>query len=92
MKKDYVVYMEPSKSGPLLHADVYHWNKMVKNKLVKDFRMLRDLQNDHPLFALHYEDQGNKHIKFLKIMGFKYFKTISGNRQVYVIDGERYGY
>lgn len=91
IRDDYVVFMEPNKVGPVIHCDIKtKWTKEVKYNLTFDFLNLRDLHGFNRLLAVHYEDQGNKHIKFLEIMGFKYLKTISGQRQVWFIDGDEY--
>ena len=88
---DYIVFMEPNKSGPIVHCDIKSkWTQELKMQLKYDWYQLRELQGFNPMYALHYEDQGNKHIKFLKMMGFKYLKTISGQRQVWSISGDEY--
>ena len=91
IRDEYVVFMEPNKIGPFVHCDIKtKWTKEVKYDLTCDFDLLRNLHGFNPMYALHYEDQGDIHIKFLKIMGFKYLKTITGQRQVWSIDGDEY--
>ena len=90
LKKDYIVYFEPSKHGPLVHCEIKSkWTKEVKQALLYDWNDLCMMHNGR-LFALHREDQGTKHLKFLKLTGFQfYFKGM--NYDVWC-KGEPYGY
>ena len=71
LRKDYIVYFEPSKYGPLIHCDIRtKWSKDVKRGLLYDWNDLR-MMHDGRMYALHKHEQGTKHIKFLEMTGFK---------------------
>lgn len=71
-RDEYTIWYEPSLYGPVIHCDVYHtWSKGVKDKLMADWKALLDMQGGM-ILARHYPNQGDKHTKFLKLMGFRY--------------------
>lgn len=88
---DYRVCLQQSGSYPIVHCDILtRWTKQVKNDLVRDWEAFRSLANS-PMLTLHWEDQDNKHIKFLEMMGFEYSHSITRDGKsvdVYLIDKE----
>ena len=85
IKEDYIVFFEPSKYGVLVHCDIKtRWSKEVKLQLQKDWYQLRELHSNNRMIALHFEDQGTKHIKFLEMMGFRYHQD-NDEFKVYII-------
>lgn len=92
IKDDYTVYYELVEGGTFVHCDMHKWNKTVKENFLKDVETLKDLYNI-PLFTVHTIEQDDKHIKFLKMCGWKYLQTetdINGNPiDFYVINEEK---
>ena len=79
LKDDYVVFFEPSTAGVLIHCDVKtRWTKTVKKNLQEDWSTLRSLHSHRPMYALHKPEQGDKHIRFLQMMGFKLLREYDG--------------
>jgi hypothetical protein len=90
IKEDYIIYFEPVDAGVVIHCDVFKWNKTIKGKLKQDFETLKTL-HEQPILAMHQIQQGNKHIKFLKMFGFKLFeqvKDLKGNQVDFYITNE----
>ena len=88
IKDDYIVFLEPSKAGVLLHCEVRRWSKSVKVALLSDFAKLQELHGHNRMFALHDEHRGAKHIKFLKRMGFRHFRNLTQGHELWVINSE----
>jgi hypothetical protein len=90
IREDYIVYFEPVNAGVFIHCDVFKWNKTIKRKLTEDFNTLKSL-HDQPIWALHEEHRGQKHLKFLNMFGFRHLedaKDIHGNRVEFYITNE----
>ena len=85
IQEEFVVFFEPSRYGVLIHCDIKtKWTKGVKKKLQEKWKILRELHSNKRIIALHYDNQGDKHIKFLEMMGFK-FHYDNNEFKVYII-------
>lgn len=84
--KEYIVYLEFSFNMTFIHCDCFGWSKEIKQSLTADFEKLLQIHR-LPIFAIH-EIHDNKHLKFLKIMGFVYYNSFVGadgqERQLFV--------
>ena len=75
-RKYYTVFLEPDLHGQwVVHCTVDKWSKTINKQLRDDWYTLASL-SEGPFFALHSDDLGKKHIKFLSMMGFKYANEI----------------
>ncbi|GAB5503432.1 hypothetical protein [Pyruvatibacter sp.] len=69
-REEYTVFIEHFGPFRFVHCDVHgRWRKALKQNLLSDFNQYAEQTGKH-LFAAHYEDQGEKHIKFLSLFGF----------------------
>ena len=85
VQDEYIVYCEPNKYGVIVHCDVLvSWTKEVKTKLQQQWKQLRELHSNKRMIAIHYPEQGIKHIKFLQMMGFR-FHHDNDKFKVYII-------
>ena len=73
--KDYIIYLEPYQGQAVIHCDVFHWTKTVKNSLKSAFQSVLRIAPD--LFALVKPDD-KKHQKFVTMFGFKPVSQING--------------
>ena len=91
IKDEYIIFFEPSVYGVLIHCEVMKWNVGIAKRLITDFATLRELHGYNHIYALHDDNtQDNKHIKFLRKMGFTLRGVLKDGRQVWQIDGEEY--
>lgn len=77
-RPEYTVFLEQTRGLSILHGDVHAlWTRGVKFRLRQDLDAVAETLG--PVFAVHYPDQGIKHIKFVKMMGFAPFNaTLDG--------------
>lgn len=73
---------QPNDDMTVIHCDIHvPWSRRVKTRLAYGWELLRFLHGG-PIYALHTEDQGRKHEKFLKMYGFepleRYVDAMSG--------------
>lgn len=70
---EFIIYLElVNNSLVFIHCDVFKWSKKVKQDLLDKWGQLC-LLHDRPIYAYHYLGD-NKHLKFLKMTGFKLVK------------------
>jgi hypothetical protein len=76
-REHFIIYLEEVDGFIFIHCDVLSkWTKTIKKELQEEFdKITKKLNTD--LFALHTPND-NKHIKFLKMFGFTWFKNIKG--------------
>ena len=83
---DYTIYFEYSFNMTFIHCDCNRWSKTVKHQLKADVDYLVEIHRK-PIFAIH-ELNDNKHLKFIKMMDFKYHSDFVGadgkTRQLFV--------
>lgn len=66
----FTVYIQDSPIGKIIHGDMHvKWTKSTKAEVLAVVDALCSSM-DEPVFAAHYEEQGVKHTKFLKMLGF----------------------
>ena len=82
---NYIVYLEEHAGASFIHCDCFGWTKAIKTALLEDFEKLLQIHRA-PIFAIH-ELEDTKHLKFLTITGFIFYKDFKGNdnetRQLY---------
>lgn len=81
----YIVYLEEHVGASFIHCDCFGWTKAIKKALTEDFDKLLQIHRK-PIFAVH-ELGDNKHLKFIEMMGFVFYKDFVGTdtkmRQLY---------
>lgn len=71
------------------HAEVHRWGPQTARRLIADSWHMQRALGLPVLFADHYESQGAKHKKFLRLLGFQRFQaqpdidTDVGSAEVY---------
>lgn len=74
--KDYILYFEFIDQVPILHCDVFKWNKSVKLDLLNAFNTLcTEHKKDVYCFM---EPSNTKLRKFAGLLGFEHFKDFTG--------------
>lgn len=74
VEPDYTLYLDEFEGLQFIHCDVRKWNKATKKRLHEALELLHNIYKQESFYATH--DIGdNKHRKFLKMYGFKYFST-----------------
>ena len=66
---EYIIYLENVGGSTFVHCDVFKWSKTVRADLISKWNNLCWLHNK-PIYAYHYVGD-DKHLKFLKMTGFK---------------------
>ena len=77
LSKDYTVYLEEYAGSSFIHCDCFKWTRSIKEHLFKDFNTLMQIHRK-PVFAIHEIDD-KKHLKFLLMMGFVFYKEFAGH-------------
>lgn len=73
---DYILYLEFAFKSTFIHCDCFKWTKSIKKRLIQDVDKLCAVRKE-PIYAIH-EIGDKKHLKFITMMGFKYFMDILG--------------
>jgi hypothetical protein len=74
IRPDYVFYIELHQGFPFMHCDVFKWNPTVFKELKNDWNTFTELHGG-PLFCCK-EQETTGYLKFIKALGFKYYKEI----------------
>ena len=72
-RDEYTVFFECFEGRTFVHCDVHDWKPSVHRRLASEFDILVVL-HDKPVFAIDERDDP-KHVKWLKMFGFKYDAT-----------------
>jgi hypothetical protein len=84
-RDDYTIYLQDINGTTWAHCDVRNWNHSVAKQMRHDIDVLYEMHGG-PVLALN-EPAGNaKHAKFLRMVGFSFFKQMdsdSGPQYIY---------
>ena len=84
---DYQIEYDQHNDLTFIHCELKTtWTKTVKENLIRDFEVLKELRNA-PIYAIH-EIGDNKHYKFLQLFGFTLLQDVictdGVKRQVFI--------
>lgn len=86
IKPEYTVSFERYLGLTFIHCSVVKWSPAVRKRLMDDFLSLVYLHDD-PIYAVH-EIGDEKHLKFLRLFGFKFVKQVKSTdlklREIFV--------
>lgn len=75
---NYTVYIEEYHGELFIHCDVYgKWTPSLRKELYNKFQNWFESQS-RPVFAIHEEHQGKRHLTWLKIFNFYQVGEVSG--------------
>lgn len=74
-RPEYTIYLQDIGGETWAHSDVKQWSPSISRRLVADANAVFHMHGG-AMFALNEPHGCKKHQKFLKLMGFKYLKTL----------------
>lgn len=74
----YTIYVQDINGETWVHCDVRKWSRAVAKSLRHDTDVLYEMHGG-PAYALNEPAGCKKHQKFLRMMGFEFFKEVPSN-------------
>lgn len=77
-RSDYTIHLQETDGLCWVHCDVRQWSTHIARQMRKDWDALFEMHGG-PVFALNEPTGDVKHQKFMRHMGFQFFKTLPAN-------------
>jgi hypothetical protein len=77
-REDYTIYFQDLNGETWVHCDVRHWSPTAAKSIKRDADALKKIVGG-PVYALNEPKGCKKHIKFLKMLGFRFLGELSSN-------------
>jgi hypothetical protein len=75
VRDEYTIYLQDIEGTCWVHCDVRRWSAVVCRRLRSDWDALFGLLG-RPAFALNEPTGDEKHQRFMRLMGFEFFRTL----------------
>lgn len=75
IRPEYTILLQEIEGTCWVHCDVRQWSSSVAKRLRADWDVLFEMQG-RPAFAMNEPTGCKKHQKFMRMMGFHFFKSL----------------
>jgi len=81
-RPEYTIYLQDIEGTTWAHCDVHKWSPSICRRLKADANTVYELHGG-PIFALNEPAGCQKHVHFLRVMGFEFVKEVDGPQFIY---------